>query len=201
MGINKVQYGNTVLIDLTDTTAVASDVLAGKYFYGKDGVKTLGTGTDGGIVQGTFTTGSSAGVSSVSIPYTGSGYPISCNVFVDGGSYNSAISGWYNSVQRYAVGMWAMTKAVTTSTPSYGETGSENHGVVLSLYKNSTSNPSSYSRTSSVGLVCYSTTDAGNTATNCIRLKSSKLLSYYVSTSSYGLLPNTKYRYIITYSS
>ena len=48
MGINKVQYGNTVLIDLTDTTAVASDVLAGKYFYGKDGVKTLGTGTGGG---------------------------------------------------------------------------------------------------------------------------------------------------------
>lgn len=48
MGINKVQYGNTVLIDLTDTTAVASDVLAGKYFYGKDGVKTLGTGSGGG---------------------------------------------------------------------------------------------------------------------------------------------------------
>lgn len=48
MGINKIQYGNTVLIDLTDTTAVASDVLAGKYFYGKDGVKTLGTGTGSG---------------------------------------------------------------------------------------------------------------------------------------------------------
>jgi hypothetical protein len=47
MAINKVQYGNTVLIDLTDTTAEASDVLAGKYFYGKDGVKTLGTGTGG----------------------------------------------------------------------------------------------------------------------------------------------------------
>lgn len=48
MAINKVQYGNSVLIDLTDTTAEASDVLLGKYFYGKDGVKTLGTGTGGG---------------------------------------------------------------------------------------------------------------------------------------------------------
>ena len=47
MAINKVQYGNSVLIDLTDTTAEASDVLTGKYFYGKDGVKTLGTGTGG----------------------------------------------------------------------------------------------------------------------------------------------------------
>ena len=48
MAINKVQYGNTTLIDLTDTTAVASDVASGKYFYGRDGVRTEGTGTGGG---------------------------------------------------------------------------------------------------------------------------------------------------------
>lgn len=47
MAINKIIYGSNTLIDLTDTTAEASDVLAGKYFYGKDGVKTLGTGTGG----------------------------------------------------------------------------------------------------------------------------------------------------------
>ena len=47
MAINKIRYGNTVLIDLTDTTAEATDVLAGKYFYDIHGVRTLGTGTGG----------------------------------------------------------------------------------------------------------------------------------------------------------
>lgn len=45
MAINKVIYGGNTLIDLTDTSAVASDVLSGKYFYGRDGVKTEGTCT------------------------------------------------------------------------------------------------------------------------------------------------------------
>ena len=50
MAINKVQYGNTTLIDLTDTTAESGDVAQGKYFYGKDGVKTLGTAS-GGVIS------------------------------------------------------------------------------------------------------------------------------------------------------
>lgn len=45
MAKNKIIYGGNVLIDLTDTTAVASDVASGKYFYGRDGVKTQGSST------------------------------------------------------------------------------------------------------------------------------------------------------------
>lgn len=48
MGINKIQYGNTVLIDLTDATATADKILQGYTAYGRDGSKLTGTATGGG---------------------------------------------------------------------------------------------------------------------------------------------------------
>lgn len=44
MANNKVIYGNEVIMDITDTTAEAEDVAAGKDFYDKSGVKRTGTG-------------------------------------------------------------------------------------------------------------------------------------------------------------
>lgn len=46
MAVNKVVFGENTLIDITDTTAVASDVKAGKDFYLASGQKITGTAVE-----------------------------------------------------------------------------------------------------------------------------------------------------------
>ena len=152
------------------------------------------------FVTGTFTTGSSAGASSLSIPYTGSGYPVMAVIVVDGGAYTSGTT-WYNSTQRYAVGQWTMTKANMTTTPSYTTSGAQNQGVTTWVFKNSTSSSTSYSRSSAMNTNVFSSNNASNSGANTIKLHSGNVLSYYVNTSSYGLHPGITYRYYIVYSS
>jgi hypothetical protein len=41
--INKVEFGNTTVMDITDTTAETEDVLDGKVFYAKSGARSVGT--------------------------------------------------------------------------------------------------------------------------------------------------------------
>lgn len=77
---NKVVIDGTTLMDISDTTATASDVASGKYFYTTGGVKTEGTATSGGgttptlitkeiITNGTYTASndSADGYSSVTV--------------------------------------------------------------------------------------------------------------------------------------
>lgn len=56
--------GIASFFDVSDTTAAASDVASGKYFYASDGTKTQGTASGGGggstnFARGSFTVGSS----------------------------------------------------------------------------------------------------------------------------------------------
>lgn len=59
MATNKVIFGNTTIIDITDTTATESDVAEGVVFYKADGTRGIGTMSNsphsfvGMVVQGT----------------------------------------------------------------------------------------------------------------------------------------------------
>jgi len=44
MANNRVVYGNTTIMDITDTTAEAADVASGEVFYDRGGVRRVGTG-------------------------------------------------------------------------------------------------------------------------------------------------------------
>lgn len=204
------ELGETMATNITakGVTASASDgltTLAGK-------ISQIQTGGGGGctkLVQGTFTTDSTrAGTGTVSINYTGNGYPIALMVFIDGGAYNDTSGGnttWYNLISRYDVGTFYMTKAEMNTTPTYSSSGSvtANNGVVTIIYKNSTSTGTNYTRTSIMTAKVYNSANAG-TSYNCVRFKGNgTTLTYYVgdnSSGTIGLTASTTYAYIIVYS-
>lgn len=66
MAINIVKYRNNTLIDLTDTTAVESDVASGKKFYKRDGTLATGTASGGGGGIGTLLNTTAIGTISTS---------------------------------------------------------------------------------------------------------------------------------------
>lgn len=205
------QLGETMATNLTakGVTANASDgltTLAGKIAN----ISQSGGGGATNFIQGTFTTGSSGNTNaSISLNYTGSGYPIFVAVWVDGGAYNNGTGGntdWYSGVNRYDVGFVAVSKARMTTTPTYGTSGADNYGIICYIYKNSTSNSASYSRSSSMTANTYTSSSTSAAASNSmIRFKGNgTTLSYYVgnrSSSTYGLARSTKYAYIVVYSS
>lgn len=203
INLPKTGGGQARFTDVSPTDAVEADVTQGKKFFKSDGSEATGTNQGGGasnFVHGEFHTNSSAGAQTVNIPYSGNGYPIMAYIVVKGGAYNSAVTPWYSSVQRYAIGVWAMSKSVFTSSPTYGTSGAQNQAVTMSIYKNSTSSSTSYTRTSAMNTNTFSSSNASNAAATAVRFKSKNTLSVYVNTSSYGLLPNQDYEYFIVYS-
>ena len=163
------------------------------------------TGGSSKFVTGTFltTTNQSANMT-VTVPYSGSGYPVLLVIEVEGGAYDSTNTDWYNSMQRYSVGLMTIAKSTHSSTPTYTTSGSANYGTVELIYKNSTSSSTTYSRTSSMTANSYSSSNANGTSTTCVRWKDSTTISYRTgggSSSSYGLLGGIWYRYYAIYSS
>lgn len=204
--------GTATFPDVSDTTATAADVAEGKYFYTSQGTRTQGIGSGGGgasnVVHGSFTVGTTQGAAEThTIGYSGSGYPIAMLLFIKGGPYNNTTATgdivWYNSTQRYAIGVWGCIKANTSTTPTWATSGAANQYTTFGIYKNSTSTATSYSRTSAMNTVVTSSSSAsaGGSVANSVKFKGNNhTISVFVASTSYGLLAGHEYEYYIVYS-
>ena len=170
------------------------------------------TGGGGGcpqLVTGTFTTGSSYGASSITLSYSGTGYPILAIVWVDGGIYNNGTGGnttWYNSTSRYDVGLVVLSKSRITEAPSYSSSGDDNTAAITYVYKNSTSTATTYAWAGVMNNNAYVGSSTNAAANNSmLRFKGNgKTLAYYVGnrgSTSRGLARSTKFAYLVLYSS
>ena len=201
------QLGETLATNITakGVTASASDgltTLASK-------ISQIQTGGGGGctrMVTGTFTTGSTrASTGTVSISYTGTGYPIAVIIYMQNGAYDPNDS-WYDTMAQYDVDAFYMTKSQMSSTPTFVASSSlpQNQGVVCGIYKSSSTSATTHSRNGSQSAVFFNSSDA-TTGYNCVRFKgNTKTLSYYIGNSAsnrVGLAPSQTYHYIIIYSS
>ena len=199
--------GQTMATNITakGVTASASDgltTLAGK-------ISQIQTGGGGGcvkLVQGSFTTGATrASTGTVTINYTGTGYPIAVMIYIDGGAYNPDTE-WYSTVAQYDADSFTMTKSQMSSTPTFVASGSvpANQGVATVTYKSNASTATTHTRSGSQSAVFFNSSDA-STGYNCIRFKNStKTLSYYIgnkASNRVGLAPSQTYHYIVVYSS
>ena len=200
------ELGETMATNISakGVTASASDgltTLAGK-------ISQIQTGGGGGctrMVTGTFTTGSTrAGTGTVSINYTGNGYPIAVMVYMQSGTYDPDDT-WYNTIAQYDADGFMAIKAQMSSTPTFVSSGSvpANQATATVVYKSNASTATTHTRAGSQSAVMYNSSDA-TTGYNCIRFKNStKTLSYYIGNSAsnrVGLAPSQTYAYIIVYS-
>ena len=202
----KTGGGTALFSDASITTATASDVASGKLFIASNGAITTGTNSGGGggasnLICGEFTTIRTA--SSITLPYTGTGYPVAAMAYIKGGMYNNTSSGdtaWYNLVQRYAIGYWTMQKRRPDVAPTYTTSGEENMAVAAIIYKSSSSTATSYSRTSGLDANIFSSANADTGAFICIRFTAKNVLSFYANMSSYCLPVGHTFTFMVMYS-
>lgn len=153
-----------------------------------------GGGGSSNVVVGSFTTGATAGATeSVSIPYTGNGYPIALAVYVSGGSSSVSSTTKYTHISISAV------KCNTSVSANYTGSTNDRYSVAY-FYKN-------YSGTYDGSHFTQNTTMFRQNAftpsqlAQIFAVRSKNTMEYLISnTTGYGLAPSTKYDYVFVYS-
>ena len=196
---------SSVSLSATDANFVASNIKKNVSIFGLTGTYEASGGGASNIIEGTFKySTTTAAAQSITLNYSGSGYPIACFIVLDedDGVLNSTYT---NTVARYSIAQYFMTKTHMDETPTYTTSGNANMGAVATVYKSSNSTAATLTRTSSASVNTYSSSNSSGSTTTCVRFKSKTSLSVYSGansgTSRYGFFSGLTYRYWIIYSS
>ena len=139
--------GTATFTDVTDTTAAASDVASGKYFYTSAGVRTQGTNSGGGssknvqVLQSTSRTNSSSMtkvLGDLTVTKTGTydiywsggrtntstSYTWGTRLYVNGSGYGTENTTWSNNCQSNHLSNVSLTENQKLSIYARGRSGS-----------------------------------------------------------------------------
>ena len=162
-------------------------------------VNVSGGGGASNVVTGTFTGTTTGAAMDITIPYSGTGYPIAIDVCVSEGARNGNGT-FYNTLQRYAVVFWAGNKE-NTETPTYVNGYSPSFFTYACRYKSSDTTASTTANSGGTQASTLANINASASRDLVVRMKSPTVMSVYIASTSYGFMANTEYTYHIMYSS
>lgn len=198
----------------TDLTSIANAIrtkggTSASLEFPNDFVSAIGNISGGGgltnVVVGTFQYDSTkkGTAQTITLGYSGSGYPIMVAIFPAVGTYNPDTDP-YTRLQRYACLYYFMTKEQQTgenATPLYTGYGGKDYGFVNPRIKNSDTSATTYGSTIVINQFVYSPNAANANNGTIVRLNSATQMSVFIADASYGFMDNVEYKYVVVYSS
>lgn len=189
--IRHITAGNVV----TGTIQITSNGTVDVASYADAEVSVSGGASN--VVMGTFTAGTAGTAQTVSINYSGNGYPVSVSIYANDGFGNG--SSLVNGAHRYAIICYFAMKAYLDS-PNYTGSGTTDLAYGVYQYKSNDISDTINSSSRINGSTIYNSSDATTSAPYFVRITSKNSLSVFVSDTSYGFLSGATYSYVVVYS-
>ena len=167
-----------------------------------DGYSSVTVAVPSKLVAGTFTgqTTDKGSAISVSIPYTGSGYPVAGIIYATAGAFKSG-GDIATLAKQYAFFFCSFAKVDTSATPTYSGNAEANWAELMVEYKNSNSDATSTNYNRGHLQQFYYNSAARATAQAAVRFRGNTSMSVFIADTSYGFPDNIEFTYQIIYSS